>query len=1017
MPNLLIRWTEEVITAFARFAISRDLPDYCDLQTIYQLTTEDRTRNPELAAPYILVTKSGDYLTVYEVAGSFREPDEEAPSTDRDSWQGRVSRMTESLTANFRQMGHKISTVYECDPDGGADELKRLLAPQYLSIRRTGLNLSYLLDEEVEKKAPWVSRERTWLVCYSGRVVLAGNELRDENRRIKALLAQCQPAVFGQNPPLSALMGLKIRHDAFLSLVERALGDSGNGVMMRRMDAHEVGRVLRRQVDPAGTGNNWQPLLPDDPIVPWGVRQDNDDTAFLAPFLNFQVADTRVQKIAGNLLQIQGLWHGTLAISLGPQTSQSFAKLKALVPRGVPWRMRTDLMPGGMKRLGGKRFALNFASQVPGLEPIYESITRLAKVERHEPVCVMTITVSTWGKTTQDVTRNLTLLSSAFDSWGNCGVTQTFGDPVKAWMASLTASSASSGPCLLYPPLSEALNMLPLSRPASAWEDDGNALFPTPDGKIMPIGLATPKQPKLTTIIAGDSGGGKSVLLNILTAIMATSANLRLPWVSYIDKGFTGIGTINLLRTALPPERRDEVLSIILKNSPEYCRNLFDIQLGRQTPLPYESRFIVDMLTALCADPSTGRPPNEKETGDILDRLVQDAFTLAREKPRSYSEGEVPEVDAAVAEADIWALHPEYRENCKWYELSGLLQDAGKTPAAQRAHYQAMPELASMAALVQSDDFQTAFGTIERENGSEPLLKYIARCMTSACSQYRMFAGRTRFMISPSARVITVDLQYVAGDKTRKGNLQTGIMFLFAGHIAGGDFVLPQYQKELFSGLHPRWHPMHKARVRQLDEEVKTKTYDELHNVKEAPFIFSMLETDDREQRKHGTRTVLSSQYLRDFPEAIGQSANSVFMVAVDPADHKVLRDRFHVPEVTLRRFTRMGFGPSSDGSGVPFLGIFRTKGTGTIAHIMKNAVGPQQLWALSTTPEDMALRRRLYEEVGDDTARRILAGNFPGGSAARLIAYKQRTASETSSDNIIPALADELIAKQGYDL
>ncbi|WP_180271371.1 hypothetical protein [Erwinia amylovora] len=110
-----------------------------------------------------------------------------------------------------------------------------------------------------------------------------------------------------------------------------------------------------------------------------------------------------------------------------------------------------------------------------------------------------------------------------------------------------------------------------------------------------------------------------------------------------------------------------------------------------------------------------------------------------------------------------------------------------------------------------------------------------------------------------------------------------------------------------------------------------------------------MLETADREQRKFAVRTVLSSQYFRDMPEALRQSANSVYMVAVDPDDRAALQARFQIPDVTLDRFARMGSGPSADGSGVPFLGIFRVKGGSTIAHIMKNTVGPQELWA--TTP------------------------------------------------------------------
>lgn len=1017
MPNRLIRWTEEVITAITRFAISRDLPDYCDMQTVVRLTDDDRVRYPDLRAPYIMVTQNGDYLTVYELAGSYRESDDELPATHADSWLGRLARMSETLTAPYRHHGHKISVVHECDPDGGQAEVRRLLAPQYRSLKRTGLDLNYLLDEQVERLAPWVNRERTWLVCYTGRSVLAGHELRDENARLSELVKAEPSSVFGQNPLLSELTGLKIRHDAFLTQVERALSDSGKGVLLRRIDAHEAGRVLRAQVNPEGTGEHWQPLLPEDRVMPWGVRQGDDATALLAPWLNFQVMGEQVQEIRHNLLRIAGLWHGTLAMNLGPQNPQSFARLRELIPRSVPFRIRQDLMPGGMRRLAGKQGVLGFTEWVPGFRAISQSVSLLATRERHEPVCVMTITVATWGDSPEAVTRNLTLLKQALGSWGVCGVTETFGDPVRAWVATLTASSTAGGPCLLYPPLSEALNLMPLTRPASPWDEDGNALFPTPDGKIMPVGLATPKQTKLTTVVAGESGGGKSVLINRKTLILASSAQQRLPFYAGIDKGFSAVGGISMLRAALPPDRQDEVLSIVLRNEPKFCRNLFDILLGLTTPLSYEAEFIENTLTALCIDPATGEPPNGKDTPVILRRLVFEAYRTAREDPRRYEPGLVTEVDIALEEADIWARHPDFREHCTWYEVRDLLQDAGETDAAQWAQFQAVPELADMAPLLGSPEFESNYGNIRRDGSSEPLIEYIARCLRDACGQYRMFAGRTRFMISPKARVITVDLQFVAGGKSKAGHLQTGIMYLFAGHIAGGDFVLPQYQDELFSGLHARWHSLHAARVEQLDQEVKTKQYDEVHNAKDAPFIFPMLETADREQRKHGVRTVFSTQYFRDIPDALRQSANSVFMVAVDPDDRVLLKERFHVPDVTLDRFARMGSGPSPDGSGVPFLGIFRIKGGSTITHIMKNAVGPQELWGHSTTPEDMSLRKILEKDVGAVTARRILGRNFPGGSAAKVIDHRRRTADGLNSDNVIRTLANELITKQGYDL
>ncbi|WP_168403359.1 ATP-binding protein [Erwinia amylovora] len=1016
MPNRLIRWTEEIITAATRFTVSRDLPDYCDLQTVVRLTDDDRIRHPELRAPYIMVTQRGAYLTVCEISGSYRESDEKLPASHDDAWRGRLERMTEVLTAYYRHAGHRISIVHECDPDGGEGEVRRLLAPQYQSLKRTGLDLTYLLDEQVKKLTPWVNRERTWLVCYTGRSVLAGHELRDENARLSELVKASPAAAFGQNPLLTELVGLKIRHDAFLSQIERALGDSGKGVLMRRIDAHEAGRVLRAQTDP-GTGSSWQPLLPDDRIIPRGVRQGDDATALLAPWLNFQVMGAGVDEIRNNLIKINGVWHGTLAVNLGPQNPQTFTRLRELIPRSVPFRIRQDLMPGGMRRLSGKQGILSFTEWVPGLKPIFQSISMLAAREMHEPVCVMTITAATWGDSPETVTRNLTLLQQALTSWGICGVTQTFGDPVKAWVATLTAASAASGPCLMYPPLSEALNLMPLSRPTTAWSEDGNALYVTPDGKLMPVALAPPNQNKKTNIVAGESGGGKSVFINRQPIIQAMCAQQQLSFFAGIDKGFSAQGMISILRGALSPERQDEVLSIVLRNDPQHCRNLFDIQLGLRMPLSYEAEFMENALSALCIDPGTGVPPNGRDTPIILRRLVSDSYKACREEPRRYEPGLVQEVDAALEAAGIWETYPEYRDNASWYEVRDLLQDKGHTEAAQRAQFQAVPELADMAPRLLSEDYRSMYGNIQRDGSNELLIEYIARCLRDACGQYRMFAGRTRFMISPKARVITVDIQYVAGDKSKAGYLQTGMMYLFAGHIAGGDFVLPQYQDELFPALHKRWHAMHCARVEQLDQEVKTKQYDELHNAKGVPFIFPMLETADREQRKFGVRTVLSSQYFRDMPEALRQSANSVYMVGVDPEDRELLKQRFKVPDATLDRFERMGSGPADDGSGVPFIGIFRIKGGSTIAHIMKNMVGPEELWGHSTTPVDMSLRRRLEKDVGAGTARRILGRFFPNGSAEKVIEHRQRTAGEARGDNVIRSLASELIDKQGYDL
>ncbi len=274
-------------------------------------------------------------------------------------------------------------------------------------------------------------------------------------------------------------------------------------------------------------------------------------------------------------------------------------------------------------------------------------------------------------------------------------------------------------------------------------------------------------------------------------------------------------------------------------------------------------------------------------------------------------------------------------------------------------------------------------------------------------------SGYTRFMINPETRVIAVDLNNVAGDKTPAGRLKTGIMYLLAGQIAGGDFTLPQYRDEVLKQLPREYHEIALKRINQLDQEVKTKVYDELHNARGIDFIWENLDTQEREQRKFAIRTVLSTQYLRDYPESVLKSANTLWLIRYKPEDIPVLRDNFNVPEFMLKRFLKMPEGPAPDGSGVPVLGVFRVK-SGTLARILKFTVGPLELWALNSSPKDSALRKTLTNKLGSVRARKILAENFPRGSATSLIEHR---AGQHNSDNVIEELASELIRKQGYNL
>jgi intracellular multiplication protein IcmB len=71
---------------------------------------------------------------------------------------------------------------------------------------------------------------------------------------------------------------------------------------------------------------------------------------------------------------------------------------------------------------------------------------------------------------------------------------------------------------------------------------------------------------------------------------------------------------------------------------------------------------------------------------------------------------------------------------------------------------------------------------------------------------------------------------------------------------------------------------------------------------------------------------------------------------------------------------------------GVNFLAQFATKG-GMNTQLLTLTLGPVELWAFSTTAEDVNIRNQLYRKIGPAEARRVLANLFPSGSATKYLA------------------------------
>jgi intracellular multiplication protein IcmB len=999
---------EDAMEFVGRYMIGRDLASYCELATAIGLSDEDLRRDPEVTAPHILVTSTNALVSVFDVQGTFRLMGDE-------DFEQVIDNLRLTLGSYMRTYGHSLSMVFERDPDRARDELMRLAEPQINSARRMGLAIEDIILDRVERNTPLVAWEQNLLVVYTHMTVMSPEERKRElAQRAEEAKTHKLPSLKYAQSPASVLAAMKYRHDTFVERIRDDFMKSGpageGGVLLSPMSAAEAAKRVRIMLNRERTSQKWKPVLPGDRVQAAGAPSPNDYSDVALPRLNYQICTNDVHP-DGEFIQTDSLYHGVLSMELGPQEPQLFQSLLAQINHALPWRIRMDLEPGGLDKTRGRRTALAFVGMFPGNSLIKESFESLTEEDKEDPVCTMRVTASTWAPDKVLLKQRLSALEKALQSWGVCQVRSTHGDPMRAMASSIVAMNTSSVANMLFPPLREALAMMPFQRPATPWAQSGSLLVRTPEGKIYPIQLGSRLQDVDIRLISAPPGSGKSVWLTTmnLSAVLTAGAK-RLPLITIIDVGPSSSGFIQTLQDGLPEERRNEALYLRLVNDPKYTCNFLDVQLGARAPTKGEFDFMVDFVVGLLSDAQEMKAPSG-DCARLASRLLRVAFSKkASKEPNVYEPQVEPLVDAAIERLGLReAKGSDWWDHALWYEVADLLFEHSCTRESLLAHRKGVPILSDLAAALNEPEVKQQYGGAMTSRG-EALLEYAQRCFTSAAEDYALFAGSTRFELGSETRVIALDLQAVIGSQTPEGRLRTALMLMFARNLAAKNYFLDEedlLEQLPSSGI---YHEYHRQRVADIRDEKKTIAYDEFHNTGGLEVIVSRIIKDGREGRKWGIGIALASQYLEDYPEPLLNAATSVYVMrGGNSADDKRLRANWNISEDCIRRLNREATGPGPQGGN--FLAIFKTK-VGTIVQILTNTPGPIELWASSTTPEDMALRKRMYLAIGPYAARKVLAARFRAGSAASFI-EKLRNDSRGDDDvSVIDRLASELVAE-----
>ena len=992
-PNRIAAGIEGLSKLLGEFG-KQSLGDYIDIE------------NVDMSDEFTFVHRDGTLMSVIRHGGSLR-------MCGADEFDESDRAINTALAAYLQGGGHAVQTVFTVDPDITERNVREAQAPHRATAKRLGLSLDDVFEEEAEHLASRCASESCFIVLYTRPAALTPQDRKAEAEARKELFKGNVLPTMSDAPNLFRVARqMRVRHKSFVDAFVQDIKDQK--MVCELLSVHEASREIRYAIDPDWTDEQWRPCLVGDPIPHRDTKRDPKDMGGKVwPSLRDQLAPRDAVRINSRHVQIGGRTYAPLFIDLAPQEIQVFQRLfSRTAESGLPWRMSMLIEAGGglwdYKNLGA--MMLWWSSQTHN-GMVRRAIDRLkdGAVDEGRLRVRVRVDFATWAPSSEPklLEERASKLARAVEGWGGADVSDVSGDPVQALVAGAVGTSLKSvaTPSLAF--LDDVTHFLSLYRPASPWSA-GAVLFRTGDGKVWPYQPHSPVQSSHINLIYAEPRSGKSVLGNAINLALCLSPGItRLPLISVIDIGRSSSGLISLLENALPKSQRHLVASIRMRSGPEYSINPGDTQLGCRTLLEHELAALLNLVLTLVTP--HGRENADPAMSNLARMAIEYAYKNASDEGGQvklytrHMEG-AEQVDQAV---EAYGLRID--DNTTWWEIVDALYDRGALHEAMLAQRFAVPLIADIATAAAAPQFADLYGEKMTEDGTEKALRAFTRMISEAVRAYPVLSRPTRFDLG-EARVISIDLDEVAKTGSAAADHQTAVYYMLARIAVAKNFYLHEDDIAQFPD---RYRGYHLDRIKTIMEDKKHIQYDEFHMTSKIRAVREQVVADMRMGGKRGVMVTLISQDIGDYdPVMLSFASCKIILSRADEATVTRMKSVFGLSN-TVEWNVRHSIRPPSK-RGSTFVGMWKIReSTEDCAQALNNTMGGIKLWAFSTSNEDTILRSELYQRLGPEQARRLLAKLYPGGSVLDEIERRKRSMNDNNAETVIQSLVTDIMAQQ----
>jgi intracellular multiplication protein IcmB len=948
---------------------------------------------------HTLITVGDDLVSMVEILGARKLVGE----AELQEQAYNASQILSSIMRSGNGKQHSFGVAFRSSPDSVPRLLNDLIAPSQAAARSLDVEderMGYFEDMRLALTKVCVE-ERVYLVAFTHRSGLSPSEKDRAQQWREAANAKTAKATrsaggvavrpeFGQ--PMRIPTPLIIpRHtsmvDSLVELLSAQARSRGAGLIVRKVEAAEALALMRRQIDASDFDQAWRPALHGDLRTIHGVAAPHttDQSHLMPPPIARQLITTGYQEIFGDaeLARCRGTYFASLVMHMPPETGRGrFDMLAARIGRVIPWTYSIEITANGAKSRQVDQiyagFLGGFGDHNKRVKAAWDELRNRSNAGEY--VVAIRVTVTTWGSSESQAVDRLSFLRTSLESWESAGVSNESGEPALMALTAAAGLTKRSPAPYMPGPLGELVHMMPLFRPASIWTH-GQLNAHTRDGRPYPVAFGSSRQSFWGVLGFAPSGSGKSFTLSQINYGILTTPGIRdVPPLVVIDVGPGSSYVMKLVQSMLPERLRPKIAWMRIRNDKDHTVNPFDTQLGCDMPTEVDRDFLVSVLTTVA--------PNLGVEGDkFCSQVILEGYRrFARNSPecRAWQESFDPQLHARLVQEGY-----PFKDGTRVWDIEDWLFDRGDMEGASRAHRFAMPRLSDMIQAAQGKSILDQYGGTEpaRTPNGEPMINVFMRNVTAAQEDYALISGYTRFDVG-SARAMAIDLEEVVGSlSSEEGRRRSAIMFLFARRLGARNFFMRW--DELRSLVPARYAAYHERRCLEMEESLKFLEYDEKHYTTGVASIDKQIEVDLRVGRKYKVVTMMFSQNIEDFNDAMVNNCYTYLIMGKGTAEEaEKLRRRFGLSESEIVAIDRECIKPGR------MFGFFKTD-AGDTSQIVHTTAGAFAQWAFTTSKDDVLLRNEVERQVGFYDAVRLLAQTLPRGTVRRELELHRQRSSE----------------------